>query len=466
MNSDDSKYHKTGPLSFSQEMLFLREVESGVRPYIGRIVRIDGPIDFDRFKFALSALLRIHESLRSICDWQNDGTPRVLIKHMDEVCLSDIHNVYSCSSDELKTLGNNFLQNTLTKLDINTGPVLSSSLIRISPNECYWLFFIHHVFGDGWSMRVYGNTFSVAYLKYELLESHKKTNSIDYALMQRKWMASPSAQESFVWWKSQIEQFLPQKQPCLSSNSNEKKMVREEFRFYGLVRQRLSLFVQKKKIPVIAIFLAVVSRVLAKRNDTSKIAVLSNCPGRTLPGAMSATGAFYNSIVLAQDIFRAKSDEEIIELSTATILAALEHQEIPMAVVNYALTKKGYKDISNLIPVKLNVTEHPFSTFKFIGCSVTEVMSDNFLAKNTSRSTQILRSNEINCYTNDIACSLNLFNNELSVSIEYSKSCYQEGDIVAFIREIMDGLFNMIGFDKPINDVGQNVVFGNVGNWM
>lgn len=461
-----SRFQKSdvGSLSFSQEMLFLRGCANGTNSFIARVARVDGRFDLNAFKEALKAMVFYHEPLRTIWSYV-DKIPTAMVcgsldleKHFTLI-------VRSATAADLEAAGNLLVRDVLHTISPQDGISMAHGLLRLSETEWYWVFCFHHIAADAWSIRLYGQTFTRAYSNGSLILTDEPwTSSIGYAKRQRVWFKTSEAQESFDWWCNKIIQLQPRSVPL--SLVNPKKLHQAPMRTMlslGAIRFELQQCSTRLRCPLLAILIAALARVLARRGEEGEEAVLSNFPGRTLTGATNATGAFYNTLPLQFLVSRNADVTDVIDDVTKVICEASERQEVPMAVVNYACVLDGTVDLTELIPVRLNLTEHPLIAFVLPECLVREVDAQTFDVPCSPRARTSLPTDDADTVPT-VSLSATLLASDVSLTCDFDSAHYDQDDVDRFLDELASDLDGII--QEVVGKIGDipNAT-STIGDW-
>ncbi|MGY4298831.1 hypothetical protein ACVWXN_006926 [Bradyrhizobium sp. i1.4.4] len=427
---------KRGPLSFCQELLFLRQaISPEFRPVIARVVRIDGAIDVTAFTRAFSTMVAVHEPLRSRWSWAR-SIPRTEVmppgssEHLQPVLVP-------VAKSELASAAMGLTQATLSHINCSSGCPVTNTLVRISNSQHYWIFAIHHLAADGWSLKRYGQTFSQAYASPKSLPKPGViASSISYAKRQRAWFATAEAQRKFEKLLQRVGGMQRQELPLAmaSPSALAGQGERREIRLDKSARRSLNKLVQARRCPTTAPFLAALAMAIAKRTGKSQVSVLSNVAGRTLPGALDALGAFYNTVVFSVRVEAGALLEDILDRSASEIIEALEFQEIPISVVNFARRRREEEDIVDKFPITLNVVEHPLSDFRLPGCLVREVDGSSFAISRHD----VIEPHTVARTTHDkgIGIVVTLLPEEIKIAAEYSANLLDRQDVAALVGEV------------------------------
>lgn len=139
------------PLSFAQQRLwFLEQLQPGNTLYnFPAAVRLQGQLNVTALEQSINQLIKRHEILRTTFTTV-DGQPVQVIHPSLDLKLSIIDLTTTSNS----TVENLILAEQNRPFDLINGPILRTSLLKLSATEHILLFVMHHIISDGWSMGV------------------------------------------------------------------------------------------------------------------------------------------------------------------------------------------------------------------------------------------------------------------------------------------------------------------------
>lgn len=359
---------RSGPMSFCQELLLFGELFEGYAPTITRLVRITGPLDVTAFNFAALSTIADHEPLRSTWAW-NDCEPVSQVVDLQSLSSPVIQATPSQAGDAQAT--RTFVSGVLGSFSSDTPPQMRHGLMAMGDHDYLWVFGVHHMAADAMSLKRYAETFSAAYAAAP--GSTQPTGSIDYAQNQRKWLTSTEAQAQYDWWLQTLAQIGPQTLAVRAATSPSPHGIeRQELRLPKGVRSEIVQYARRHRVPPAAVLLAAFARTIRSRLPASEVSILTNVPGRSLPGSSVATGAFYNSVPLRLEAREGKPEREVVTVAEA-LFKALDHQEVPISLLSLGAARRGAMPLADRLPVSFNVVEHPVTAFILPGCRLHEV---------------------------------------------------------------------------------------------
>lgn len=203
------------PLSSAQRRLWLAsQVGAGSRAYhVTKSCILEGAVDEKAFAAAFSALIRRHESLRTVFKENGEGVIRQWILSLEasgfQLLLQDLRAVPQpemVAAREIQQLWT-------TEFDLSAGPLIRCGLFRLADQKWVLSYVMHHIISDGWSVGVllkellwlYQAGISGQLLAPEPLPVQYR----DYAVWQQAQLQEESLARHRAWWLQQFEGELP-----------------------------------------------------------------------------------------------------------------------------------------------------------------------------------------------------------------------------------------------------------------
>ena len=191
------------PLSFAQQRLwFLNQLEPNSSFYnCPGSIRLTGKLDAIAFDQTLNEIIRRHEILRTSFP-MIDGQPVQLIAPAQHINLPVID--LSELPEEQRELEAQRLttEEMLRPFDLEKGPMLRTTLLRLTEQEHVVVFTTHHIISDGWSMGVLVKEVSTLYAAFSRGESSPlpelAIQYADFAVWQREWLQDESLEKQLI----------------------------------------------------------------------------------------------------------------------------------------------------------------------------------------------------------------------------------------------------------------------------
>ncbi|WPN28582.1 non-ribosomal peptide synthetase [Pseudomonas sp. P5_109] len=330
-------------------------------------LRLRGELDEDALRVSFQQLIERHESLRTRF-FERDG---VALQQVDPAAgfnlqMIDISDL-PVAEREARALQIRE-DEARTRFDLEQGPLLWVTLVRLDDEDHQLLVTLHHIIADGWSLNVLIDEFSRLYAAasqgQQALLAPLPTQYADYGSWQRQWLAQGEGERQLAYWKAR----LGDEHPVLSLatdhprsaqqlRSAARHRVRLGATFSDAIRQTAQAHESTPFMLLLAAFQGLLHRYSGQRDI--RIGVPNaNRPRLETQGLI---GFFINTQVL-----RAQVDSRLpfVELLAQTRLAALDaqaHQDLPFEQLLEAFPQAREQ---GLFQVMFNHQQRDLSAFK------------------------------------------------------------------------------------------------------
>jgi acyl-CoA synthetase (AMP-forming)/AMP-acid ligase II len=325
------------PLSRTQKQLWiLAQTEKEHIAYQMPVaVAIRQALDVDAFTRAFKALVARHESLRTYFVTR-EGEPRQCVHAPGAYD-------FAVPCDDLRGLPDRWQQarqaaraDALLPFDLQAGPPLRARLLCLGPAEFVFLFTMHHIISDGWSMKVLLREVLALYAAF----GEQRANPLeplriqykDYVAWQASRLAASSMQEHRQYWHRQLgSPVTPLALPfdftpcdaCGYEGSRSVHWIGEE------LTAQLNAWNQQRGVTLFMTLTALLKVLLYRHTGQDDILVGSPVAGRDHPDLEGQIGLYLNNLVLRDQIHEAAPFSQWVEGVKQTILEAYQHREYP-----------------------------------------------------------------------------------------------------------------------------------------
>ncbi|MFL6120498.1 amino acid adenylation domain-containing protein, partial [Actinophytocola sp.] len=357
------------PMSFAQQRLwFLDQFEEGSTEYLTpTMLRLTGDLDVAALTAALTGLIARHESLRTTFD-EVDGRG-VQIVHPPrpaDLTLVDL-------SDNPAGLDAALAAECARPFDLRRGPLLRTTLVRLSPTEHVLVLALHHIVTDGWSTAVL--TDDLAALYAGATPDPIPLRYTDFAAWQRDWAAGEDAAASLDHWRTALAGVEPLDLPTDRPRPAVRTAAGAVHRF-TLPPQETAALVELGKRRDSTLFMTLLAAcqvLLARYSGQRDIAVGTATAGRDRAELDRLVGFFVNTVVLRTSIDPAESFTHLLRRVRGTVLAAFAHQDVPFERVVDALAPERDPSRNPLFDVMVLLQNTPDEVPDLPGLTTTEV---------------------------------------------------------------------------------------------
>jgi amino acid adenylation domain-containing protein len=377
------------PLSFAQRRLwFLNQWEGvGAAYHIPLTLKISGSVQCDALEAAFKDVIDRHESLRTVFP-EVGGQPRqhVLDPEQTQWRLP----VRQIADQYVHKVAVEVAQR---RFDLTRELPLRAELLLGNEGESALVLVLHHIAGDGWSLRPLSRDLATAYRdRCEGKQPEWAPLAVqyaDYALWQRDLLGDENDPASLLagqlaYWREQLADLparieLPTDRPRPPVVSHHGATT--DLTLPPSLHRKLLDLVQETGATLFVILHAGLAALLTRLGAGTDIPIGSPVAGRTDHALDDLVGFFVNTLVLRTDTSGDPSFAELIARVRRNFLAAYAHQDMPFERLVETLNPQRSAAYHPLFQVTLALQNTPSAEFALSGLSV----QSDFLVTNTSR---------------------------------------------------------------------------------
>ena len=323
--------------SFAQERLwFLDQMMPGSPVFnVPIAVRLSSAIDFEVLQKSVNEIVRRHEVFRTTFV-TIDGRPAPLVSSDLEAKLHVV-DLTSLRASEREAESHRLTNDeALRPFDLARGPLIRTSLLKLSEQESIFLLTMHHIVSDGWSIVLFFKELSTLCQVF----SNGKASSLgelpihytDYAVWQREWLCGDLLEQQLSYWRNQLGGELPvldlpsdRPRPAVQTYPGGRvtlTLPAELTRAVGALskRENATLFMT---------LLAAFKLLLQRYSGQQDIIVGSPIANRPRAETEKLIGFFLNNLALRTDLSGDPSFRELLARVRNTALDAYAHQDVP-----------------------------------------------------------------------------------------------------------------------------------------
>ncbi|MEB4834519.1 pyoverdine non-ribosomal peptide synthetase PvdD [Pseudomonas aeruginosa] len=345
-------------LSYAQErQWFLWQLEPESAAYhIPSVLRLRGRLDLDALQRSFDSLVARHETLRTRFRLDGDEARQEIAASMalplDIVALGPL---------EEGALARQVETTIARPFDLERGPLLRVSLLRLAEDDHVLVLVQHHIVSDGWSMQVMVEELVQLYAAYsrglEVALPALPIQYADYALWQRSWMEAGEKERQLAYWTG----LLGGEQPVLELPFDRPRPVRQSHRGAQFIleldidlSQALRRVAQKEGATAFALLLASFQALLYRYSGQADIRVGVPIANRNRVETERLIGFFVNTQVLKADLDGRMGFDELLAQARQRALEAQAHQDLPFEQLVEALQPERSLSHNPLFQVLFN----------------------------------------------------------------------------------------------------------------
>ncbi|HEX4963096.1 MAG TPA: amino acid adenylation domain-containing protein [Thermoanaerobaculia bacterium] len=375
-------------LSFAQERLWFLDRLQGASPVynVPAAVRLTGELNPAALESAFQEIVLRHEVLRTHYA-EVEGRPVGLLappagRLLAWVGLEALPA--AVRAEEGRALA---ALEAATPFDLETGPLLRVTVVRLGKGEHLLLLTMHHIVSDGWSMGVlirelaalYGAAVAGAPSPLAKLPMQYA----DYAARQRDRLADALAGQ-LSWWRQRLAGMpeaidLPADRPQVEKRTGRGGILATRFT-PELTAGALQLS-RRSGATLFMTLLAAFQALLARYSGGGEAPVGTPVAGRTQVAAEALIGCFVNTLVLRTDLSGDPVFTEVLRRALETTLDAYDHQDVPFEKLVEELAPRRQLGRSPLFQVMIALQNVPLSPLVLPGLGLEPLELEVVAAK-------------------------------------------------------------------------------------
>ena len=353
-------------LSFAQQRLwFLDQVEPGSPFYTeSSALRLRVPLSVPAFERALNEIVRRHEVLRTRFHAVG-GAPVTLVTDHMHLPLEVVDlSAMPVAERELETQRQALLASTHA-FDLQTGPLLRTTLLRLGAADWVFVLSIHHIVCDGWSSGVFSHELSVLYNAFVAGQPCPlpplPLQYGDFAHWQRGWLTGEVLAREVDHWRRRLADLpaleLPTDHPRPAVFSY--RGAQHRFLLPEPLTARLERLAKAEGATLFMALLAGFTVLLHRLCDQDDLVVGVPVASRSRAELEGLIGFFVNVLVMRNDLSGAPSLRGVLQRVRATALDAYAHQDLPFETLVEALHPQRDLQRNPLFQVIFQLHERP-----------------------------------------------------------------------------------------------------------
>ena len=414
------------PLSFAQLRLwFLEQLRPGNLAYrIAGELHLDGPLDLPALRAAFADVLDRHEVLRTTYQVV-DGEPRQIVLAAPENALAELSVApggdWRAETDLV--IGRPF--------DLTASPV-RACLTAVAEDRHVLSLALHHIAGDGWSMRVLVRDLAAAYSAFAAggrpQFPRPQVQYGDFAVWQRERLDGAEGARVLEYWERRLEGCatvldLPTDRPAAELAERPARSVARRLAPIGW-KSVNDLAARLGATPAI-VLTAAYGLLLGRWSGQTDLLVGMPVAGRDRPEVENTVGLFVNTVVVRLDLAAEQEFETLVEQVRRTTLEAQANQELPFERI-----------VDRLVPNR-DLTRTPLVQVLFNMLNL-----DEFEARFAGLETQLAEIEDVSARF-DLTLYAKPDRNGLDLKLVYDTNLYDESTVAELLDQF-DGLLDAL----------------------
>ncbi|HEV2733612.1 MAG TPA: condensation domain-containing protein, partial [Longimicrobiaceae bacterium] len=323
------------PLSFAQQRLWLvHRMEPDSSAYnVPHALRLRGELDPDALRRSLDELVRRHEALRTVFH-ERDGEPVQVVGPAVpvELPLVDLSGVPDAEREAERRVR----AEALRPFDLERGPVLRSTLLRLGDGDHVLSFTLHHIVSDAWSRGVLVREVSALYAAFSRGEAPRlpelPVQYADFAVWQREWLSGDRLERQVAYWTERLAGAptlleLPTDHPRPAVAGG--RSGGHDFLLDAALAAGLRALARREGTTLFSVVATGFAALLSRWTGQDDVLVGTPVAGRTHVETEGLIGFFINMLALRADLSGQPGAGELVSQLKARVMEAHTHQDLP-----------------------------------------------------------------------------------------------------------------------------------------
>lgn len=319
-------------LSHAQQRLWvLSRFDSGAAAYnVPGAVVLEGPLQVDGFRRSLMTLIARHENLRTVF-LTVDETPMQKVLPADARGFELQERDLRVTPDATAIAETWMKEDADTPFDLENGPLLRATLIRMAEEQYIFLFTVHHIVSDGWSRGLLTKELMHLYTYY----TTGRGNELPALRIQYKDFAAWHTgifEEQGSYWKQLYRDGIPVLDFPLDFRRPETLTFTGSSLSYMLppgITAGLRRLAQSRNTTLNNLMFALYGLLISHYSKQEDLVIGSLVSGRNHVDLENVMGVFINFLPVRLSVAGEELLEDYLERTHKTLLQAYRYQDYP-----------------------------------------------------------------------------------------------------------------------------------------
>ncbi|MET9535893.1 condensation domain-containing protein, partial [Streptomyces sp. NPDC006649] len=387
------------PLSFAQQRLwFLNRLEGPSATYnIPLVLRLDGALNTDALRTALTDLVERHETLRTVLA-EEGGIPRQDVHSAAEArhlvpLIMESAPVGAAEDEATRWAEDAVVAAAAEAFDLSRDPAVRVRLLRLGSEVHVLVIVVHHIAADGWSLAPLARDLGQAYRARAQGESPNwatlPVQYADYTLWQRRTLGEEADSDSPIsrhldFWRKRLaglpellELPLDHPRPVVAQHMGGAV----PFLLGPDEHQGLARLARSSGCSMFMVLQAALAVLLARHGAGDDIPLGTAVAGRSDEALEDLVGFFVNTLVLRTDLSGDPSFRELLDRVREIDLAAYAHEDVPFERLVEALNPERSQSHHPLFQTMLVLQNQATARVDMPGIAVTDQSAQTNVSK-------------------------------------------------------------------------------------
>jgi amino acid adenylation domain-containing protein len=294
---------------------------------------VDGPLDRNALADSFARVVARHEALRTTFTLV-ESEPRQIVHPPSVPQIREVDFSGECHPEELVRAFSE--AEAAEPFDLEHGPLLRVSLARVSSTRHILFLTIHHIVGDGWSIRVLMKDLTTFYEaavnRVSVDMARLKFQYRDYSAWQNRTLQSGKLRDQGDYWLGKLSGELPILDLPLDFPRPPFQTFRGgtfAVRLDAGETRKLRDYARLHRCSVFTVVVALTKVLLSRYTGQADIIVGIAVAGRSEVLLKDQVGCYLNTLPLRDRLSPDGSFDTVLRQVHQTMLEALDHQDYP-----------------------------------------------------------------------------------------------------------------------------------------
>jgi amino acid adenylation domain-containing protein len=353
------------PLSFAQQRLwFLDQLHSSSAFYnVPIALRFCGQLNITALETSLNEIVRRHEVLRTNFT-PCEGQPVQIVSPTLNLSLQQIDLLHLAKDEQEAEAQRLVCQIAQQPFDLEREPLLRTALIKLSKTECIFVFLVHHIVFDAWSVGVFIRELKTLYTACCAGELQTlpelSIQYADFANWQRQWSQGAVKESQLSYWKKQLENSPVLLELLTDRPRPATQTFRGASQSFALSQGLSEALVSLSRESGTTLFMTLVAAfqaLLYRYTGQDNLCIGTPIANRNHSQIEQLIGFFTNTLVLRTDLSGNPSFEQLLNRVREVALDAYAHQDLPFEELVEALQPTRSLSYTPLFQVMFVLTD-------------------------------------------------------------------------------------------------------------
>ncbi|MCI0470612.1 MAG: condensation domain-containing protein, partial [Candidatus Aminicenantes bacterium] len=328
------------PLSFSQKRLWLidrTQPKSSAYTMTSDIV-LAHKVDEKDIRQVLHRLMKRHENFRTGFKMLGEEPVQFVLQELATAFIMiDLSTLDE--QERLQERDRIFKELSGVTFDLSRPPLFRSNLLKLAEDRFEYIFCMHHIVSDGWSMEIVTDEFNRLYHAIkdgeDLYQEAVRFQYRDFSCWQNKQLTQPHGKRAYRFWKNRLEKGAPDVEipGDFPGDSGIKPGSAWSFVIGKKLKERIKKLADSSSATPFTVMFSVYLLLISRFSGSKEVVCAIINSGREHLALHRITGFFVNSILYHNRIEPGESYHNLLQRINSDIIEVFNYQDFPVEPV-------------------------------------------------------------------------------------------------------------------------------------